>query len=217
MTPGAILEGEIDASGGRNVSRSAYREAVRILAAKGLVCSRPKIGTRVMEPNQWHLLDPEVLAWIFAGDPPRNILENLFELRKLVEPESAALAAERRSSKQLNLMSEALETMARETLHTERGRAADEVFHAVLLSASENRFLVALSSSVAAAVAWSTKFKERTQRLRRDPMPDHVKVYEAIAARDPRAARNAMADLIRLALADAVLAGRGRGARSSIR
>lgn len=214
LKPGTILEGEINASGGRNVSRSAYREAIRILVAKGLVYSRPKIGTRVTETSQWHLLDPEVLAWIFARDPPRDLLENLFELRKLVEPEAAALAAERRSLKQLNQMGAALEVMAQQTLHTEQGRAADEVFHSVLLSASENRFFIALSSSIAAAVAWSTKFKDRTRRLRRDPVPDHVKVYEAVAARDSRAARNAMAELIRLAFSDAVLARRGRGART---
>jgi hypothetical protein len=56
--PGDILDGEIDASDRLEVSRTAYREAVRILAAKGLVESRPKVGTRVSLPERWHLLDP---------------------------------------------------------------------------------------------------------------------------------------------------------------
>ena len=94
--------------------------------------------------------------------------------------------------------------MARETLHTEQGRAADRDFHAILLSASANPFLVSLSSSVTAAVTWSTMFKERTQRLRRDAVPDHIKIYEAIAARDPGSARAAMINLIDLALSDVV-------------
>jgi DNA-binding FadR family transcriptional regulator len=114
-------------------------------------------------------------------------------------------------------MGAALEVMARETLHTEPGRAADEVFHSVLLSASGNRFFIALSSSITAAVAWSTKFKDRTRRLRRDPIPDHIKVYEAVAARDARAARNAMAELIRLAFCDAVLARREGRSRAAMR
>jgi len=203
LKPGIILDGEVEASGQRKVSRSAYREAVRILTAKGLVVSRPKVGTRITEPAQWHLLDPDVLSWIFAQDPPLELLGHLFELRKLVEPEAAALAATRRSLEQLNRMGGALEIMARETLHTDRGRQADHDFHAILLAASGNPFLVSLSSSITAVVAWSTDYKQRTQRLRRDAIPDHVKVYEAIAARNPDEARRAMTELIELALADA--------------
>ena len=204
LKPGTILDGEIEASDERKVSRSAYREAIRILIAKGLVQSRPKIGTRVTDSAQWHLLDPDVLSWIFAKEPPRELLESLFELRKLVEPEAAALAAERRSLEQLNRMGAALEIMAGETLHTERGRLADKMFHGILLTASANPFVISLSSSVTAAVAWSTAFKERTQRLRRDAVPDHLKVYEAIAARSPAGARAAMLELIELAFSDAI-------------
>lgn len=214
LKPGCLLDGEIEASGDRNVSRSAYREAIRILVAKGLVQSRPKIGTRVTETSQWHLLDPDVLSWIFVREPPRDLLVSLFELRKLVEPEAAALAAGRRSLEQLNRMGAALEVMAHETLHTERGRSADQDFHAILLAASANPFLVSLSSSVTAAVTWSTMFKERTQRLRRDAVPDHIKIYEAIAARDPAAARSAMVELIDLAFTDAVQLRRKAGAAS---
>ena len=58
IAPGSVLEGEIEASERLEVSRTAYREAVRILAAKGLIESRPKLGTRVSEPRHWHLLDP---------------------------------------------------------------------------------------------------------------------------------------------------------------
>jgi DNA-binding FadR family transcriptional regulator len=207
LEPDTILDGEIEASGARRVSRSAYREAIRILTAKGLVHSRPKIGTRVTGPDQWHLLDPDVLAWMFAKEPSRQLLASLFELRKLVEPQAAALAAERRSLEQLNRMGAALEIMARETLHNDMGRAADKTFHAVLFAASDNPFLMSLSSSVTAAVAWSTDFKERTRRLQRDPIPDHIQVYEAIAARNPDAARAAMMELIDLAFADATRRG----------
>src|SRR4051812_22408470 len=62
--PGDLLDNEIQASERLKVSRTAYREAIRILNAKGLVHSRPKVGTRVSEPESWHLLDPDVLAWI---------------------------------------------------------------------------------------------------------------------------------------------------------
>lgn len=213
LKPGTILDGEVEASGRRKVSRSAYREAIRVLTAKGLVKSRPKTGTRVTEPGEWHLLDPDVLSWMFVKEPPIELLRNLFELRKLMEPEAAALAAERRSLGQLNRMGMALEIMARETLHKVEGREADKLFHAVLLAATGNPFLVSLSGSVTAAVAWSTMFKERTERLKRDAIPDHVRVYEAIAARDPAAARAAMTNLIDLAFTDTTQLKRGRARR----
>lgn len=203
LLPGTILGTEIDASSERNVSRSAYRDAVRILVAKGLVQSRTKIGTNVTEPRQWHLLDPDVLGWMFSEEPRRDLLVSLFELRKMVEPEAAALAAARRRPGEITAMAEALKIMTQETLHTDRGRLADHDFHATLLSASGNPFLISLSTSVAAAVTWSTKFKCRTHRLMRDPIPDHIRVYKAIAAGNGNVARKAMVELIELAFLDA--------------
>ena len=79
--PGELLNGEIAASDQLHVSRGAYREAVRILAAKGLVESRPKVGTRISQPERWHLLDPDVLSWIFEFEPDDSLLNGLFELR----------------------------------------------------------------------------------------------------------------------------------------
>jgi DNA-binding FadR family transcriptional regulator len=71
-----------------------------------------------------------------------------------------------------------------------------------LLEASGNPFLVSLTSGVAAAVTWTTIFKQRKRPLPRDPMPDHERVYEAVASRNELAAREAMAELVRLALLD---------------
>lgn len=203
LLPGVALDGEIEASEVLRVSRSAYREAIRILIAKGLVQSRPKFGTRVTDAAQWHLLDPDVLSWMFAKEPPRELLASLFELRKMFEPEAAALAAERRSSEHLGEMGGALAIMTKETLHSERGRQADWDFHTALLLASANPFLISLSTSVTAAVRWSTIFKDRTQRLERDAVPDHARVYHAISARDPDVARKSMTELIELAFYDA--------------
>ena len=203
---GDLLDGEIEASERLNVSRSAYREAVRILAAKGLVEVRPKIGTRVAHRDKWHLLDPDVLSWIFKYEPEEGLLESLFELRKIVEPEAAALAARRRTDAQLDAMDEALNAMAEHTLAKEEGRIADQNFHAALLEASGNPFLVSLTSSVSAAVAWTTVFKQRKRPLRRDPIPDHRRVYDAIKTADAEAAHRAMFDLIELALIDTTTA-----------
>src|SRR3569832_901286 len=107
--PGATLPGEVEFSEQLQVSRSAYREAVRILAAKGLGESRPKAGTRVSERSRWNLLDPDVLAWTFEGEPSDEFIRDLFELRMIVEPAAAELAARRRDAGDLARMGHALE------------------------------------------------------------------------------------------------------------
>ena len=200
--PGDILSGEVAFSEALDVSRSAYREAVQVLTAKGLVESRPKAGTRVLPRNRWNLLDPDVLAWAFTGEPDIQLVRGLFELRGIIEPAAARLAAERRDRADLRKMKDALALMRRHTLATEQGRAADRDFHDAVLHATRNDALVVLSASIGAAVSWTTLFKQRARALPRNPVPDHVRVYDAIASGDGQTANDAMRALVDLALED---------------
>lgn len=200
--PGEILPGEVEFSEQLQVSRSAYREAVRILAAKGLVESRPKAGTRVSTQARWNLLDPDVLAWTFEGEPSDAFIRDLFELRMIIEPAAAELAARRRDASDLARMGHALEEMARHGLATPEGQAADQLFHQSLLHATRNAPLISLSSTIEAAVGWTTIFKQRKRKLPRDPLPDHRLLFGAIADADAETAKAAMTELLRLALLD---------------
>ena len=200
--PGTILSGEVLFSESLDVSRGAYREAVQVLTAKGLIESRPKIGTRVLPRSSWNLLDPEVLAWAFSGEPDITFIRNLFELRAIFEPAAAALAAQRRNRAELKVIKDALSAMTRHSLATEAGRIADRDFHDAILRATHNDTLMVLSSSIGAAVNWTTLFKQRAGALPRDPIPDHRQVYESIAAGNPEGARQAMHNLVHLAFTD---------------
>lgn len=200
--PGDLLNGEIASSEQFAVSRTAYREAVRILAAKGLVDARPKVGTRINAQSKWNLLDPDVLDWTFESEPDLQLLNSLFELRNVVESAAAGMAAERRSAAHLKAMRAALEGMATHTLATEAGRQADLDFHTTLLNATNNPFIISLTNGVNAAIRTTTIFKQRKRPLRRDPIPDHTRVFEAIAAKEPAKAQHAMSDLIELARID---------------
>ena len=202
IAPGEKLTGEIANAEALDVSRSAYREAVQVLTAKGLVESRPKAGTRVLPRSRWNILDPQVLAWAFSAEPDVSFVRDLFELRAIVEPAAARLAAERRDKDDIKAMKDALTKMRRHTLATEEGRTADRAFHDALLGATHNSAMMALSASISAAVSWTTEFKQRSRALPRDPVPDHAKVFDAIAAGDPDAASAAMRALVDLALDD---------------
>jgi DNA-binding FadR family transcriptional regulator len=192
----------MDANVDLGVSRTAYREAVRVLAAKGLVESRPKVGTHVTHRRRWQVLDPDVLRWAFHSGPSLTFIQELFELRGILEPHAAELAARRRSSEQLTVMGHALAEMVRHGLGTAEGRAADQQFHEEILVATGNHALMALSASICAAIHWTTVFKHQCGKPPRDAMPDHRKLYGAIADRDPARASDAARELIELALED---------------
>ena len=84
LKPGEVLENEVVAANRREVSRNTYREAMRMLVAKGLVVSRTRTGTRVSEISEWNVLDPDVLDWV-EGDPQLKALKSLPAFKKLVQ------------------------------------------------------------------------------------------------------------------------------------
>jgi DNA-binding FadR family transcriptional regulator len=184
--PGDVLNNEIDASEQLNVSRSAYREAIRILAAKGWSRAVPRRAPGSAERNRWNLLDPEVLAWSFASEPSEAFIQGqLYELRMIVEPAAAALAAERRDDVQLERMRKALVLMESETLATEAGQAADRDFHDTVLEATGNAPLFTLIQRHRRGGPLDHDLQAAQAQLPRDPMPDHWKVFDAIAAAAP--------------------------------
>lgn len=204
--------GEIEQAEVLGISRTAYREAIRILAAKGLLDSRPKAGTRVNPRHLWNLLDPDVLAWMFEGEPTEAFIRDLFELRGVIEPAAVGFAARRRTQAHLDTMRAALDEMARYTLRSPEGQAADQRFHRAILDATDNETMRALATTVGAAVHWTTEFKRRKGAFgadQRDPVPEHERVYTAIQRGDPAAAQGAMSALLELALRDMGIEGVG--------
>ncbi|MBB4153723.1 DNA-binding FadR family transcriptional regulator [Sphingomonas jinjuensis] len=199
---GHVFPSEVTFANEIGISRSALREAFRVLSAKGLVDSRPKAGTKVRARRRWSLLDPDLLAWQFKAEPSAKFIRDLFELRMMVEPNAAQMAALRRSDADVAVMSEALDLMAHYGLADARGRRADQRFHMTMLEATRNEMVTALATSIMAAIAWTTICKQRKRALPRDPMPEHRALFRAIAAGDPSAAHGAMVDLITLALRD---------------
>lgn len=216
IAPGHHFPGEIEQSAAMGVSRTAYREAIRILTAKGLLESRPKAGTHVTARERWNMLDPEMLSWMFMGQPNEGFVLDLFELRNLLEPAAAELAARRRSPEQLEEMRVALGTMEQHGLSSDVGQAADQKFHMTLLAAAGNLALESLASSIGAAVKWTTYYKHAGSKSPRDPLPEHVAVFDAIEGGDSLRARSKMEELIKFAAQDMGLALEAGPVRSLI-
>jgi acetyl esterase/lipase/DNA-binding FadR family transcriptional regulator len=204
LAPGSLLPREESAGDAFGVSRSAYREAIRTLAAKGMVSALPKVGTKVAPRAAWHILDPDILAWHFDVAPSEAFIRNLFELRKIVEPSAAALAAMRRNEQELSKLADALSRMARTNPRSGAWLNAIVSFHHELLSAGRNEALTSLWPAVQTTLRWSIKLQMMlpSLSLAHDPVADHARVFEKVASQNAEGTLTEMALLIEAALAD---------------
>ena len=109
--PGTILPNEAEWSANFGVSRSVVREAIKMLMAKNLLSSRQKIGSWVAPKEYWNLLDRDVLSWYAASPGNRSFLKTVQEFRRIIEPEAAALAAQRRSDEDMEAITLACREM----------------------------------------------------------------------------------------------------------
>lgn len=201
LAPGEVLPNEDVVSANLSVSRTAYREAVRTLAAKGLVDTKPKAGTRITRREQWNFLDPDVLSWHFEVEPSPKFIVSLFELRRMAEPAACELAAERHDRHDIATMRQAIGELRESPPGSLKGLDADLAFHHAILVAARNEPLQSLSSVIGSTLRWSVRLKLTAEpRVFENSLPDHVLVMEAIAERDSAAASAGMRHLVNKAL-----------------
>ena len=195
--PGEPLPVEDVLANGIGVSRGALREAVKALEAKGMLRVRPRTGTRVLPPEYWNHLDRDVLRWQQAGDSA-SLLRDTGELRRIVEPEAARLAARRADPDGVRALYDALAVMEGAAAGPGRGGyiEADIAFHRALLDASVNRLLGSLGRAVDIALEHSFHVSTQTPGAVDASLPAHRAIVDAVAAGEPDAAAAAVLTLI---------------------
>jgi DNA-binding FadR family transcriptional regulator len=196
LAPGTVLPNESDWGAQLGVSRTVLREATKLLISKGLIESRPKTGTRVRDPACWNLLDPDVLVWQLSAAPLDRFVRELFELRRVVEPAVAALAAARCSPRHIEELAAAYQGMITAGNDNRRFIGPDIQFHQTILGAVDNGLLRALGVVVETALALTLRLSLDNPRGQSHSVPLHRAVLDAIRARDPEAAEKAMRKLI---------------------
>jgi DNA-binding FadR family transcriptional regulator len=190
--PGATVPGEEELCETFGAGRSAVREAVKILSAKGLVHTRPRRGTRVRGMRDWNFFDPDVLSWLRETAPARDVIVELFEMRMAFEGEAAALAATRGEPKEIDEIRRAFQAM-----QAAAGGAADPVtpdaaFHEAILTATGNRLFLPLSALIRTALRFSVPTTNALFGHTVGDLEAHEKVLTAIEARQPDEAREHM-------------------------
>ncbi|MGC3980452.1 MAG: FadR/GntR family transcriptional regulator [Steroidobacteraceae bacterium] len=194
---GAVLPNEEAYSERLKVSRPAFREAVRYLAGKGLVESRRKRGTVVLARENWNLLDPDVLGWFFEATPSTQFIQNLLELRLIIEPAAAELAARRRLPNDIVKLRESLEAMRVAPFASPEGMLAGSNFHRGILEATHNEVLLSMSSSIDAAMQWTLSYLQEHQSGLPDAFALHAQLLAAIERQDTAAAGELMRTMVR--------------------
>lgn len=205
LAAGSALPTEAEIQGQYGVSRTVVREAIRHLAAKGLVTVGPKVGTRVREAIDWNMLDADVMRWHLVSPNRRPFVEALYEMRLINEPDAARLAASRITPEQLVRLGEALRAMADNPRGSRELIVADLAFHRIVLEATGNSILRSLgtmierSLSISFSLSWRQNPQEETVR-------QHARVHDAIKRGDGEAAALFMRRLIESAFEDVVAA-----------
>jgi DNA-binding FadR family transcriptional regulator len=195
LQPGAVLPTEEVLAGRMVISRTALRESLKVLAAKGLIETRQKTGTRVRDTRYWNQLDPDVLAWRCASMPTDDFVEKLVEMRDLIEPAAAASAARRRDSAQLAHIKGAYMAMSAAD-DLDAWAQADLDFHEAVLRSANNELMTSLFSVIETALGAYFLLSARTAVDFKYSLPQHFAVLEAIRLRRPQQAREAMQALI---------------------
>ncbi len=193
--PGALLPREAELMQSFGVSRTVLREALRTLTSKGLVESRPKVGTKVRRRSAWNLLDADLLEWYSQVAPPVAFALKLQEMREMVEPYAAELAARAHTAETIEALELAHAAMVAARNIDEWVRA-DLRFHLGVLAACSNELLMPLGSLIERTLEAQLRLNAKRADVFNAALGQHTAVYDAIRARRAQAAREAMADLL---------------------
>jgi DNA-binding FadR family transcriptional regulator len=194
--PGSALPNEAEWGRVFGASRTAVREAIKSLTAKGLIHSRPKVGSKVEPKNRWNMLDRDVLSWHRTAVDRRHFLHSTQEFRRLVEPGIAELAARKRTSTQVDQLVNALEAMKKAKTHDEVV-SADVAFHETLLASANNDLLAPFGILIDEALANLFDFTTSRNPHYKQALKLHENIVRAVVSEDPIAARTAMLALIK--------------------
>ncbi|THV25160.1 FadR/GntR family transcriptional regulator [Peteryoungia ipomoeae] len=188
---GAVLPGDQALESQFDVSRSVLREAMKTLTAKGLIVAKSRVGTRVREQCHWNLLDEDVLRWHFNVGVTPDFVEQLYDVRLLLEPAAAAAAAMRATPEDCDELRGYALQLGSEAISLQERVEADLRFHILLTLLSGNIFYDGMLGFIKSALEGALKISLSPDLAarRHNIVEAHLAIVEAVERRDPEAAR----------------------------
>jgi GntR family transcriptional repressor for pyruvate dehydrogenase complex len=169
------------------VSRVSVRQALHELEARGLVDRRPGRGTIVLEPAARGAAGDALAGLLNSSSDTAIELGRIMELRSVIEPPIAALAAGRVTARDVEQLRALVEEMERET-DLDRYAELDRSFHHAISVYTHNPLFAQLTALIATEIAPSRRRSLQTPARRQASSAAHRRIFEAIAAHDPVAA-----------------------------
>jgi DNA-binding FadR family transcriptional regulator len=197
IRPGQLLPPEADLCARFGFSRIVIREAIKSLAAKGLLVVARRVGTLVLDPTRWNLFDPDIIGWRAetAGTDP-VMARDLMEMRRVIEPAAVRMAAMRASDEDRRNLRAAYMAMARAVAGKGDYVKADLAFHTTILSACGNQFVRQMQDAMGALLRVSFDVITQKPGGPAHSLPLHEAVCIAIERGDADAAETAALILI---------------------
>ena len=197
LAAGALLPTEAELSRQMGISRPSLREGLRALAQKGLVDARTRRGTIVNPRTQWNILDDDVLRWLAVAPPDPAFFMDLLDVRMIVEPAAARLAAARATPAQIFEIEAAYRGMAESTPHDlEACCAHDLALHERIIAATGNRMLIRFAGAIRTALLLCVRIASSARERSDFSLAEHHAVVAAIHRRDADGAETAMRTLL---------------------
>jgi DNA-binding FadR family transcriptional regulator len=200
LAEGDQLPREEDLAERFSVSRGVARECIRAMEERGLISVvHGRAGATLNGPEEWNVFDADVIGGLL--DSPRNVevLAHYLEFRRIIEVEAAALAAKRARREDIAKMATALERMEAAVGRKDSATAedlfhqADVAFHQAVVGATRNPALIGMAETIHAALLKARYPLARPQYRTERALPEHRRIFEAIAAGDEARSREAMA------------------------
>lgn len=196
-SPDEIMPTEVELAQSLSVSRATVRDAIKVLSGMGLVRTARRYGTRVRPVEEWNLLDGDLVAWHEHSHPRiKRIYAETTELRTIIEPAAAALAAERATDDQIQKLLESAYAMHPEEGNLQTLFVADCQFHVTLLDATQNNVMQQMRQIILTMLRVSYEFGVTNTNNEEVNQEGHVLVAEAISERKPDVARTTMAKML---------------------
>jgi DNA-binding FadR family transcriptional regulator len=179
-----------------DVSRGVLREAIKVLAQKGLINTRPRVGTQVLPRDRWNLFDPDILLWRLQVEDKSTFLKTVTEVRRIIESEAARLAATRASREEVahieSLLARMVEILSDDAHYEyEHYLEIDIAFHTSILRACHNDLLSQIGSTMREAVHQAREHDVNDIGIQKESLPFHVAIVDGISRKDPEAAYRA--------------------------
>ena len=195
LPQGSILPGEMVLCEQFGISRTALREAVKLLTSKGLLESRPKVGTRVINRAYWNFLDPQLIEWMDGLADTDQFCGQFLGLRRAIEPEACALAAIHATAEQRIELSETFQQMVdvadAEEFDHEKWMEVDTRFHSLIFNATGNDFYLPFGNIL---TTMFVNFIAHSSEEGSTCIKEHRQIYDAIMAGNADKARQASAN-----------------------